>query len=687
MNGAIATDIPVSTSLKGFLSLEEMRTYRQPVAWRSVRDFALVWLQIIAGVAVFAWWPNLLGLAVALFLIAGGQHGLNLIAHEFVHYAVIPRNRKWNDRIGTWLFAAPVAVSLPIFRHRHFIHHRTYSTDADTKYIYKRDISGSNLWIEIARSVTGFEFAYHVYAVLLETRKKSPADDDPGPQLSQSLLPLLGTQLVLLVLLSLVHPLGYFLLWILPLITLQDLFFKIRAIVEHQPPMSDGGDPTSPYFRGTPATYVRSVNASLFERLCICKINFGYHAEHHLWPQISYQFLPRVRERLTEGEAFADPRLAFEASYLAAIKRLWRPDEATQNPTGNSYARPVASRIAKQDVARCPVCDATQPRRLYEVREHEYDNTTDDRFPFVECSQCGAWFLNPRPAESELATIYPPNYYTNVLEERSGGDVAAAKSGLFHRIQNWLFKRRIKPIEKHVRFDPQTRWLDIGCGSGGVLDSMREAYGIRGTGIDMLPGAVEVCRKRGYEAHAVRFEDYTPEPGTRFHFIHSSHVIEHVASPFSYLKKVYDLLEPGGITVFITPNTSTWEAKFFGRHWGGLHVPRHWVLLNPGSSRRLAERAGFEHVETSFSTNGTFWTWSLHSLLAERFPRRVCDALLPSDHRFIESTLWNVIRGGLFSAVDALNVLLTGRSANMAVILRKPFHPETSRNVDDAGSE
>jgi SAM-dependent methyltransferase len=234
-----------------------------------------------------------------------------------------------------------------------------------------------------------------------------------------------------------------------------------------------------------------------------------------------------------------------------------------------------------------------------------------------------------------------------------------------------MFKQRIRPIEKHLRITPETRWLDIGCGFGMALESMYQVHGIRGVGLDMSARAVAICRQRGFEAHAVRIEDFAPPAGMKFHFIHSSHLIEHVGSPLEYLKKVYDLLEPGGITVYITPNARTWESRLFGRHWGGLHVPRHWVLFNSASAIRAAKRAGFEHVETCFSTNSQFWIWSFHSLLLQFLPRRVCDALFPSDHRFVKSGLWMVLRGGFFTAVDMLTVICTGRSSNMMVILRK----------------
>lgn len=321
-------------------------------------------------------------------------------------------------------------------------------------------------------------------------------------------------------------------------------------------------------------------------------------------------------------------------------------------------------------MSQCPACEATSRRVLFSVREHEYETTTM-AFPLVECLECGAWYLDPRPDEAALGVIYPPNYYIYVLEDRSKGDIATARKGAFSSLAGWLFKKRIKPIERHLPITAATTWFDVGCGNGSVLESMREAYGAKGTGIDLSATAVEFCRRRGFEARVGRFEDYVPAPGEAYDLVHSSHVIEHLASPLDYMRKVRDLLRPGGISVFITPNTGTWEARRLGRHWGGLHAPRHWTLLNPRSARLLVERAGLEHLETCFSTNGTFWTWSFHSL-ARPYLGRLGDRIFPSDHRFIESNLWNIVRIGGFTMFDLANVLLLGQSSNMMVIARRP---------------
>jgi 2-polyprenyl-3-methyl-5-hydroxy-6-metoxy-1,4-benzoquinol methylase len=306
------------------------------------------------------------------------------------------------------------------------------------------------------------------------------------------------------------------------------------------------------------------------------------------------------------------------------------------------------------------------------VCEHEYANTTVDEFPMMQCEHCTSWYLDPRPAAEALETIYPPNYYAYVLEAREGSQTAAPK-GLFGRASSLLVRRRMAPIARHLALSPSTRWLDVGCGSGVALETMRSICGAAGFGIDMSRRSVAICRSRGFEAEVCAFESFGAERGGSFDLIHSSHVIEHVPSPLEYMRKAYALLRPGGLNAFFTPNTDTWEARRLGRNWGGVHAPRHWAILNPKSCKRLAELTGFELVETNFSTNGVFWVWTFHALLQSRFGRSAADRLFPSDHRYVESGFVNVARMTACSGIDWLNTSLFRKSANMMAIYRKPL--------------
>lgn len=331
------------------------------------------------------------------------------------------------------------------------------------------------------------------------------------------------------------------------------------------------------------------------------------------------------------------------------------------------------SNIAKVQVPTCPACGAEKKKFLYDVREHEYSNTTDDTFPLFECLGCRAWYLDPRPAEEALSIIYPPNYYAYVMDEKDPDSLQKSRTGLVYKLSKRFQKKRLKPLEKYTTLDSKTRWLDIGCSNGNVLEWLKDVYGFSGVGLDLSERAVNLCRQRGFQAYVSRFEEWQlPKGEEKFDVVISSHVIEHVASPRDYMEKAFELLKPGGLCVFITPNIDTWEARFFGKHWGGLHVPRHWTMLDEQSSKSLGAQSGFELLEASYSNNPTFWVWTFHSMLEPVIGRKVADFFLPSDHRFVNSRLTTVGRLAFFTFWDMANVIFTGKSANMMCIFRKP---------------
>jgi SAM-dependent methyltransferase len=153
--------------------------------------------------------------------------------------------------------------------------------------------------------------------------------------------------------------------------------------------------------------------------------------------------------------------------------------------------------IAKVSVPACPTCGQARRRFLYPVREHEYSTTTDEEFSLFACSDCDTWFLDPRPDASALSVIYPADYYANIEPDAA----TATRTGPFNRLAMALYRSRLKPIERFVELNAQTRWLEVGCGSGKSLEALRSAFGVQhSTGIDISEIAVKRCRTRGFQA-------------------------------------------------------------------------------------------------------------------------------------------------------------------------------------------
>ena len=116
----------------------------------------------------------------------------------------------------------------------------------------------------------------------------------------------------------------YILMWLIPIFTTSMLFAKLRSLVEHHPYSSIQQDiSNNAYFLGSAGPCLRSVDANWIERFLISKVNFHYHAEHHIWPQISYQHLPKAHQILVENHLFDNKIMCCDKNYFTVLLKLY----------------------------------------------------------------------------------------------------------------------------------------------------------------------------------------------------------------------------------------------------------------------------------------------------------------------------------------------------------------------------
>ena len=85
----------------------------------------------------------------------------------------------------------------------------------------------------------------------------------------------------------------------------------------------------------------------------------------------------------------------------------------------------------------------------------------------------------------------------------------------------------------------------------------------------------------------------------------------------------------------------------------------------------MARSAGLEVTKVVYQPNPIFWVWSCHSRLVARWPR-LADRLFPPVGVFRPSVQSFALQS-LFTAVDVALRAATGKTASMAVDLRR--HP------------
>ncbi len=303
----------------------------------------------------------------------------------------------------------------------------------------------------------------------------------------------------------------------------------------------------------------------------------------------------------------------------------------------------------------CLVCGEAAPAGALGVaREHEYESTTRVEFPVVRCPRCGLVFLNPRPAESALRLLYPPQYYAYHMPAEDPQRRGWLQNRI-HQRNVALLRGRVEPFVILPEGRP-LRVLDIGCGTGRTLGMLREIFlEMEGHGVDLQESAIEAIRRQGHAGYVGRFEELDL-PSAHFDLIVSLHVIEHVARPDRFIERCRDLLAERGTIMIETPDTDSLGFRLFQkRHWGGYHAPRHWYLFDRQSLRHLAGRVDLEVVGSGNYAIAAFPFWTLHSLAIGLFGRRLSNLLFPPV---------SFIHGGLVPTL-----LLTGLSLTQQALL------------------
>ena len=229
---------------------------------------------------------------------------------------------------------------------------------------------------------------------------------------------------------------------------------------------------------------------------------------------------------------------------------------------------------------RCGFCGG-ETTRLVCVRP--------DGLRVVECLGCGLAYVNPRPAPEVVARIYDDAYFGRARAANSRfGYVDYAEE-----TQSWLAGAELRCLARHATLAGK-RALEVGCATGDLLARMRD-LGADVLGLDVSEFAARTARERhGVDVIAGPVE--TPElDGRQFDIIIGLEVIEHTLRPIDFVRRLAELVRPGGHVLLSTPNYRC--ARIFGKSWRGFNGSfEHLCFLSDDVLSRMGAAAGLEEV-------------------------------------------------------------------------------------------
>ena len=202
-------------------------------------------------------------------------------------------------------------------------------------------------------------------------------------------------------------------------------------------------------------------------------------------------------------------------------------------------------------------------------------------FGFVRCRRCGHLYQNPRPDFAALRKRYDENYLLYELDNE-----AVFLRLMLKGLADVGFAQLTRSIEAPRSF------LDIGCATGALLEHLR-TLGWQVQGVELCPPAARYgieCRRLPIHIGTIEQAAFPPQS---FSIVHSSHVIEHVAEPRSFLTEIARILRPGGYLITVTPDSDGLQARLTGARWRSA-IADHLSLFSARNLRRLLQESGLQ---------------------------------------------------------------------------------------------
>jgi len=282
--------------------------------------------------------------------------------------------------------------------------------------------------------------------------------------------------------------------------------------------------------------------------------------------------------------------------------------------------------------AACAVCGSSTSSFIVEVSNFIYDRRGAARI--VRCEDCRHVYQSPRPTRDTISHCYTADYgpHTHNLSPALASDqdspppqtsrwyltpIVRSIPGI-KSLYHWLSAGSEAPLPPPPVRDAKA--LEVGCGSGGYLQRLREA-GWQVEGIEFAADPARRCRELGFRVHTTGIEDADLQPAA-YDLVVAWMVVEHLHDPGSVLAQMNRLLRPDGNLMISVPNIDCWELRWFGRYNFILNEPTHLQHFSVASIGRLLAASGFEVESIDYQKNVYNLVGSIGIWLKSRFPNR-----------------------------------------------------------------
>jgi SAM-dependent methyltransferase len=142
------------------------------------------------------------------------------------------------------------------------------------------------------------------------------------------------------------------------------------------------------------------------------------------------------------------------------------------------------------------------------------------------------------------------------------------------------------------------RLLEIGCGSGALLQDLQEQNSVYG--MDVADAALKICRERGLNCVSMGDVTALPYGDGAFDTVVAIDVLEHIDDELAAMREIHRVMKPGGTLVVTVPAfRMLWSRRDIDHH----HKRRYRVA----EIRKRLTDSGFKVMKATYVNLAVFF--------------------------------------------------------------------------------
>jgi len=297
------------------------------------RHFAVSVFLVFVSPCLLMLYPSM---ATAMIVVLLNLHTFNRFG-QIVHgsdHAGLFTNKRWEIIVGR-ISSAFLGYTRDGHQATHNAHHVFLNTERDGDRMWcEPEAPLSSLfrgWLRDIALLSAFH-RFFQYSAGVKDQSSTPMPRKPvgffnrllRREVFVALAPAVPVQLA--VMLAYTWTAGieyYFLLYVLPILTMYPALIRLRSMSEHSYPPGEDGTTA-----GFDRRVTRSTKGSWFLRFVMAPIYLDHHYEHHALPDMPYYNAPKMR-RMLEQKGFSIP---YGPGYAAFIWQKWQAERQQFRP-------------------------------------------------------------------------------------------------------------------------------------------------------------------------------------------------------------------------------------------------------------------------------------------------------------------------------------------------------------------